>query len=57
VPQALEHARAMLAPSQQRLPDALSAQLSAAVLAEADAAAAHANLTAACDAARRLGYL
>ncbi|WP_163995275.1 serine/threonine-protein kinase PknK [Pyxidicoccus caerfyrddinensis] len=57
VPEALGHARAMLAPSQQRLPDTLSAPLSAALAAEPDSAAAREHLQVASDAARRLGYL
>jgi hypothetical protein len=57
VPEALGHARAMLAPSQQRLPDTLSAPLAAALAVEADTASAREHLQVASDAARRLGYL
>ncbi|MFP2912382.1 serine/threonine-protein kinase PknK, partial [Pyxidicoccus sp. 3LFB2] len=55
VTEALGHARAMLATSQQRLPDALSAPLSAAVAPET--AFAREQLLLACESARRLGHL
>ncbi|MCE9667489.1 protein kinase [Myxococcus stipitatus] len=54
---ALGHARAMLAAPQQRLPDELSAPLSAALdVAATSPPDARAHLLAARDAARRLGY-
>ncbi|WP_164010142.1 serine/threonine-protein kinase PknK [Pyxidicoccus trucidator] len=57
LPEALGHARAMLATSQQRLPDTLSAPLAAAVAEEASAPSASEQLLLARESARRLGYL
>ncbi len=53
------HARALLEPTQQHLPDALNAALEAAVQAEAadQGAAAHLHLQRAVELARELGYL
>ncbi|MCP3144107.1 serine/threonine-protein kinase [Pyxidicoccus xibeiensis] len=56
VAEALEHARAMLASNQQRLPDALTAPLAAA-LASGDGEGARAPLRQASEAARELCYL